>query len=70
MSPHLLLFTQFSMFIIMLGTAEELFVSKLPTIAFITAFFIFAWLSIYIRKNEKWLIKKKSNNEKYNSLYQ
>ena len=45
----------------MLGTAEMLFVNTFPTILFITSLAIFIKCSIYIGKNEKWLIYEKED---------
>lgn len=58
MAPQILLFTQFAMFLAMIGTADSLFTATLPTIIFFTAFVIFARCSIYISENRKWLVKK------------
>lgn len=43
--------------IIMIGTAEALFSSIAATLAFIISFVIFARCSVFINKNEKWLIR-------------
>ena len=59
MTPQILLLTQFTTFLIMAGVADSLFTSVMSTIIFFTAFTIFAKCSIYISKNEKWLIKKR-----------
>ena len=61
MNAKTLLLLQLTSFVIMLGTAEMLFVNTFPTILFITSLAIFIKCSIYIGKNEKWLIYEKEN---------
>lgn len=58
MIAQILLFTQFATFLIMIGTADRLFTTPMATLVFFAAFLIFARCSIYIGKNEKWLIKR------------
>lgn len=55
MNAKILISLQLTSFIVMLGTAEELFTNTLPTIFFLTSLLLFAKCSIYISKNEKWL---------------
>ena len=55
MNAKILISLQVTSFIIMLGTAEQLFVNLLPTIFFLVSLVLFAKCSIYIGKNEKWL---------------
>lgn len=59
MNATILTTLQFISLIVMIGTAEEVFTTILPTLFFSLAFIIFAQCSIYIGKNEKWLIKEK-----------
>ena len=61
MNAKTLIALQITSFIIMLGTAELLFVKILPSIFFFTSLVIFANIGIYINKNEKWLIKEINN---------
>lgn len=56
MNAKILISLQLTSLIVMLGTAELLFVSTIPTIVFITSLALFAKSSIYISKNEKWLL--------------
>ena len=56
MNAKLLIALQIASFIVMLGTAEQLFTKTLPTIFFMLSLLLFAKCSIYIGKNEKWLI--------------
>lgn len=56
MNAKILISLQLTSLIVMLGTAELLFVSTIPTIIFITSLALFAKSSIYISKNEKWLL--------------
>lgn len=49
--------------IIMIGTAEALFSSIAATFAFIISFATFASCSIFIKKNEKWLIRLNRRQE-------
>ena len=56
MNAKILISLQLTSVIVMLGTAELLFVSTIPTIVFITSLALFAKSSIYISKNEKWLL--------------
>ena len=56
MNAKLLIALQIASFIVMLGTAEQLFTKTLPTIFFMLSLLLFAKGSIYIGKNEKWLI--------------
>lgn len=55
MNAKILLSLQFTSFVIMLGTAEQLFVNVFPTIIFLISLALFAKCSIYISKNKKWL---------------
>lgn len=57
MNVRLLLFTQTASFILMLGTAEHLFTGIISTIVFVSSFALFVKSSIYINKNEKWLLR-------------
>ena len=61
MNAKILIALQITSFIIMLGTAESLFVKIFPSIFFFTSLIIFAKTGIYINKNEKWLIKEINN---------
>ena len=56
MNAKLLIALQIASFIVMLGTAEQLFTKTLPTIFFMLSLLLFAKCSIYIGKNENWLI--------------
>lgn len=57
MNAKTIIALQFAALMIMVGTAESLF-DKLPqTILFIASIAAFAMCSIYISKNEKWLLK-------------
>ena len=56
MNAKFLIALQIASFIVMLGTAEQLFTKTLPTIFFMLSLLLFAKCSIYIGKNEKWLI--------------
>lgn len=57
MNAKTIIALQFVALMIMVGTVESLF-DKLPqTILFIAAIVAFAMCSIYISKNEKWLLK-------------
>lgn len=62
MNAKILLLLQLTSFVIMLGTAELLFVKIFPTLLFLTSLAIFIKCSIYISKNEKWLIYDKEDN--------
>lgn len=61
MNAKILISLQLISFIIMLGTAEQLFSKLFPTIFFIASLVLFAKCSIYISKNEKWLIDENKN---------
>ena len=61
MNAKILISLQLASFIIMLGTAEQLFVNTIQTIVFLTSLALFTKISIYISKNEKWLIKDNDN---------
>jgi uncharacterized membrane protein len=65
MTPQVLLLAQLAMFLTMLGTAESLFTSRMATIVFFISFFIFVRCSIYIGKNEKWLVREEENNRSH-----
>lgn len=58
MNARTILLIQAISFILMLGTAEQLFTNIIPTIVFILSFVMFARCSIFINKNEKWLMKE------------
>ncbi|MBR2318045.1 MAG: hypothetical protein IKA52_00020 [Bacteroidaceae bacterium] len=58
MNARLIILLQAISFIVMLGTAEQLFANIVPTILFIASFILLAKCSIYIGKNEKWLLKE------------
>ena len=62
MNAKILLSLQLTSFVIMLGTAELLFVKIFPTLLFLASLAIFIKCSIYISKNEKWLIYDKEDN--------
>lgn len=64
MNAKILITLQVTSFIIMLGTAEQLFVKIFPTMVFLTSLILFAKSSIYIGKNEKWLTNN-SNEDVY-----
>lgn len=55
MNAKILISLQLTSFIIMLGTAEQLFSNTVSTIFFLTSLLLFAKCSVYIGKNEKWL---------------
>ena len=55
MNAKILISLQMTSFVIMLGSAEQLFTKTFPTIVFLMSFIVFAKSSIYIGKNEKWL---------------
>ena len=55
MNAKKLISLQLTSFIVMLGTAEQLFTNILQTVFFLTSLLVFAKCSIYISKNEKWL---------------
>lgn len=55
MNAKILISLQLTSFIIMLGTAEQLFSNTVSTIFFLTSLLLFAKCSVYISKNEKWL---------------
>ena len=57
MDAKILFGIQMSCLIIMLGTAEGVFISKAHTILFAIALFLFGRCSIYICKNKKRLMK-------------
>ena len=59
MNATILITIQFISLIVMIGTAEDVFTTIFPTLFFSLAFIVFAQCSIYIGKNEKWLIKDK-----------
>lgn len=61
MNAKILISLQLISFIIMLGTAEQLFMNILSTIFFLISLAVFAKCSIYINKNEKRL------NNNYNN---
>lgn len=61
MNAKILISLQLASFIIMLGTAEQLFVNTIQTIVFLTSLALFTKISIYISKNEKWLINDNDN---------
>ena len=66
MNVKLLLFIQIASFLLMLGTAEHLFTGIISSIIFVLSFVMFARSSIYINKNEKYLLKDcKMKEEKY-----
>lgn len=58
MNTKILLLVQLASFILMIGTAERLFSSLTATIIFIIAIATFAKSSVYINKNEKWLLRE------------
>jgi hypothetical protein len=60
MKAGILLATQVAMFVIMTGTADSLFTSRISTVVFAVAFLLFAKCSIYIGKNSKRLLKDNS----------
>lgn len=64
MNAKILITIQLTSFIIMLGTAEQLFTKTFPTILFLLSLILFAKSSIYIGKNEKWLIKDFNKEQK------
>ncbi len=61
MNAKILISLQLASFIIMLGTAEQLFINTIQTIVFLTSLALFTKISIYISKNEKWLINDNDN---------
>lgn len=64
MNAKILLSLQLASLIIMLGTAELLFVKTVPTILFVTSLAIFFKCSIYISKHEKSLRYDMENRQK------
>ena len=58
MNATILIVVQFAALMTMVGTAESLFTRLPQTIMFIAAIITFALCSLYISKNEKWLLKE------------
>jgi hypothetical protein len=47
----------------MLGSAESLFSGTIGTLVFFTALAVFAKCSIYINRNDRWLLRNIENKE-------
>ncbi|MBQ8336724.1 MAG: hypothetical protein IJY44_04255 [Bacteroidaceae bacterium] len=62
MNTKILLTIQLISFIAMTGTAERLFSAVAPTVIFLLSFIAFVRCSIYINKNEKWLLNEGNKN--------
>ena len=68
MNAKILISLQLTSLIVMLGTAELLFVSTIPTIVFITSLALFAKSSIYISKNSKRLLRELEKKDLYSQI--
>ena len=57
MNAKIIIALQLAGLILMLGTAENLFNNLISTIIFTASLLLFIKCSIYISKNEKWLLR-------------
>lgn len=63
MNAKILLTLQLTSFVIMLGSAESLFSGTIGTLVFFTALAVFAKCSIYINRNDRWLLRNIEDKE-------